>query len=708
MSARHSLHQSGRKQSRSHRFSGFLHSQPTSLERTTAPCTPEFNPYPLWAENEATPPSRKHASLHLLVCARDTRNHVAKQLFEGLDGVVVRETALTRVWQDPEAAYRGDLVVALYGTPGGQVYPRSELQAVTEACQTDVLQKAYGEHGGVLPANAVVCVGSLARPPSAAAAAAAAAAECQVECTPGQLEQGSHGAREEERTHRTVTLLVSGLREQRAGVSEKMEDDYKRFAGDGLARDLFEWLLVTARETLRALPTGTEEATLAVTLPPMKSSGRAVLAASYGLALAWRVFQYPLSGAVLARWKPYTLLEGASAAVRQRQFTLCLLAGDYWAQGTAGERALSVDQVVVAADVLCTTAPSERLHNEAARALGATFRAVTSGMHRDRLLCALVARAPAMRLLAEACMRGEAHVHRPLDPDQLEVREPLGQGGSGTVYHCNYGGMPAAIKYYHRGAQGGGRAEHQFRAEIAYLSLLLSESESLVQCFGAYLPEVDGQWGRATGSALPTAALASSGGGEGATTERGTSLRANTLPRVVLEYVPHTLASAVQGREAGTTLPWSEVANYALQLARALDILHRQQIVHGDLKPANVMVNNHRCVKLIDFGVLGTVTTGYAAPELLRGDATQLPPADVYSFAVTMWSVASGGVHPYTGDELPLSGSDSSSELVEMVLLVDSLHSSDSPTRRAVWCASFSLLLLRSAHGVSPCVLLRG
>ncbi|PRW55899.1 kinase [Chlorella sorokiniana] len=104
-----------------------------------------------------------------------------------------------------------------------------------------------------------------------------------------------------------------------------------------------------------------------------------------------------------------------------------------------------------------------------------------------------------------------------------------------------------------------------------------------------------------------------------------------------------------------------------LDIALGLEYLHSNSLIHGDLKPANVMLkaarNDRRgfICKLGDFGLsrmLGAEeshvdtqsygTASYAAPELLtQGKLTKA--ADVFSLGIIMWEVVSGGQELYPG-----------------------------------------------------------
>ncbi len=90
--------------------------------------------------------------------------------------------------------------------------------------------------------------------------------------------------------------------------------------------------------------------------------------------------------------------------------------------------------------------------------------------------------------------------------------------------------------------------------------------------------------------------------------------------------------------------------NYVIQLGEALDYLHRQNWIHRDLCPRNVMVDPDNMVKLIDFGLVvpnipdfqkpgnRTGTANYMAPELIKRQRTDQR-IDIFSFAVTAYEM---------------------------------------------------------------------
>ncbi len=105
--------------------------------------------------------------------------------------------------------------------------------------------------------------------------------------------------------------------------------------------------------------------------------------------------------------------------------------------------------------------------------------------------------------------------------------------------------------------------------------------------------------------------------------------------------------------------PPSTVIQWALQLAQSLQYLHQQdpQIIHRDVSPDNIVLNNSGSVILIDFGAsnefLGTATgtligkQAYMAPEQLRGKATTR--SDIYAFGACLFFLLTGR------DPMPLS-----------------------------------------------------
>lgn len=126
-------------------------------------------------------------------------------------------------------------------------------------------------------------------------------------------------------------------------------------------------------------------------------------------------------------------------------------------------------------------------------------------------------------------------------------------------------------------------------------------------------------------------------------------------PYLVTEWVPGESLDQVLRRGP---LPATTASRIAATLARALAHVHGRNIVHCDVKPANILVRNDGQVKLADFGIAtpvgaahdGTVfgSIHYMSPERLVGNAPG-PTCDVYALGVTLYEMVTGR-RPFTGD----------------------------------------------------------
>ncbi|GAA4926562.1 serine/threonine protein kinase [Actinomycetospora succinea] len=119
-------------------------------------------------------------------------------------------------------------------------------------------------------------------------------------------------------------------------------------------------------------------------------------------------------------------------------------------------------------------------------------------------------------------------------------------------------------------------------------------------------------------------------------------------PWLVMEYLPSRSLSAVLA-EQGPLAP-SEAAWIGAQVAEALGAVHEAGIVHGDIKPGNVLITDEGVAKITDFGVSRAVwdttstgggmvagTPGYFAPEVARGGDPS-PASDVFSLGATLYA----------------------------------------------------------------------
>jgi tRNA A-37 threonylcarbamoyl transferase component Bud32 len=130
-------------------------------------------------------------------------------------------------------------------------------------------------------------------------------------------------------------------------------------------------------------------------------------------------------------------------------------------------------------------------------------------------------------------------------------------------------------------------------------------------------------------------------------------------PYIVFEYVEgETLKERI--RRSGR-LPIPEAVAYAIEIARALGVAHARHIVHRDVKPQNVLIDEEGSCKVTDFGIARTLdeegltadgrvlgTTDYVSPEQALGQPVT-GQSDLYSLGVVLYEMLTGEV-PFRGE----------------------------------------------------------
>jgi eukaryotic-like serine/threonine-protein kinase len=132
----------------------------------------------------------------------------------------------------------------------------------------------------------------------------------------------------------------------------------------------------------------------------------------------------------------------------------------------------------------------------------------------------------------------------------------------------------------------------------------------------------------------------------------------DNVPYLVMDYLPGgTLKSRL-----GQPLKWQEACKLLLPIAQALGYAHEQNLIHRDVKPANILLTNKGQPMLTDFGIAKILDTGgqtltatgvgigtpeYMAPEQWTGKTT--PQSDIYSLGVVMYEMLTGRT-PFSSD----------------------------------------------------------
>jgi alkyl hydroperoxide reductase subunit AhpC len=128
----------------------------------------------------------------------------------------------------------------------------------------------------------------------------------------------------------------------------------------------------------------------------------------------------------------------------------------------------------------------------------------------------------------------------------------------------------------------------------------------------------------------------------------------NPVPMIVMEYIDGRPLSAML---KDGPLPPKLATALAQQIASAMAAAHVQGVVHGDLKPANIMVTASEAAKVMDFGLSRrhspavrvdespprgvTGTPAYMSPEQTRGEAAS-PASDVFALGLMVYEMVSG------------------------------------------------------------------
>jgi serine/threonine protein phosphatase PrpC len=150
--------------------------------------------------------------------------------------------------------------------------------------------------------------------------------------------------------------------------------------------------------------------------------------------------------------------------------------------------------------------------------------------------------------------------------------------------------------------------------------------------------------------------------------------RQTCLYTVMPLYHGELLETRIAGRPA---LGLEEGRNITIKLARAAAALHRAGIIHRDIKPDNVILEDGGALKLIDFGVVRIPgledfapedipgTPGYMAPELFTGEAGN-EATDIYALGVGMFRAFTGEFPYRNADATSLPRRDRPLELTAL------------------------------------------
>ena len=129
---------------------------------------------------------------------------------------------------------------------------------------------------------------------------------------------------------------------------------------------------------------------------------------------------------------------------------------------------------------------------------------------------------------------------------------------------------------------------------------------------------------------------------------------------IVMELIQGKTLKEIIIKEDGP-LPWKWSINVAIQIASALEVAHRNNIIHRDIKPHNIIITEDGVAKVTDFGIAKAVSNStikafgttigsvhYFSPEHAKGGLTDAK-SDLYSLGVVMYEMMTGKV-PFDAD----------------------------------------------------------
>ena len=128
---------------------------------------------------------------------------------------------------------------------------------------------------------------------------------------------------------------------------------------------------------------------------------------------------------------------------------------------------------------------------------------------------------------------------------------------------------------------------------------------------------------------------------------------------IVMEYIDG--ATLKEYIEEKGELDWTEAVKISIQICLAIEHAHKNNNVHRDIKPHNILFTKEGMIKVTDFGIARAVTSStitmvggtigsvhYFSPEQARGGFTD-EKSDIYSLGIVLYELLTGTL-PFNGD----------------------------------------------------------
>ncbi|KAK9450463.1 kinase-like domain-containing protein [Limtongia smithiae] len=177
---------------------------------------------------------------------------------------------------------------------------------------------------------------------------------------------------------------------------------------------------------------------------------------------------------------------------------------------------------------------------------------------------------------------------------------------------------------------------------------------------------------------------------------------------LVFEYMDKDLKKYMDSRGDHGALDSATIKSFMFQLLKGVAFCHDNRVLHRDLKPQNLLINNKGQLKLADFGLARAfgipvntfsnevVTLWYRAPDVLLGSRT-------YSTSIDMWSAGCIMAEMYTGRPLfPGTTNEDQLQRIFKLMGTPNEHTWPSISQLPNYRTNFTVYPPQSMHAILP------
>jgi serine/threonine protein kinase len=151
------------------------------------------------------------------------------------------------------------------------------------------------------------------------------------------------------------------------------------------------------------------------------------------------------------------------------------------------------------------------------------------------------------------------------------------------------------------------------------------------------------------------------------------------LVYMLMDYVDGSTLRSEINQNRGKPFSAERISQVIGPICAGLHYAHQQNVIHCDIKPANIMLDSTGRVLIADFGIarlsdaatttmVGAGTPAYMSPEQSKGKKPT-PASDIYAVGTILYEMLTGGERPFTGERSEIGGSNAERILWEKLNL---------------------------------------